>query len=85
MLCFVALQCQNKVAVLLKGRVLVGHGLKNDLDVLMLSHPRHMIRDTACYRPLMRVREGGSEGGRDCRVNDSPFVCMNVQWDVFDA
>jgi len=29
--------------------------LRNDLDVLMLSHPRTHIRDTACYRPYMRV------------------------------
>lgn len=40
---------------MLKDKILVGHALKNDLDVLMLSHPRTMIRDTARYRPYMRV------------------------------
>ena len=49
------LQCQTAVSNLLKDKVLVGHALKNDLDVLMLSHPRAMIRDTATYRPYMRV------------------------------
>ena len=44
------------MANILKDKVLVGHALKNDLDVLMLSHPRTMIRDTARYRPYMRVR-----------------------------
>lgn len=47
------------MAELLKGRILVGHALKNDLDVLMLSHPRQMIRDTAKYRPYMRVSDVG--------------------------
>jgi RNA exonuclease 4 len=52
---FRSLQCQTKVADLIKDKVLVGHALTNDLDVLMLSHPRTMIRDTAKYRPYMRV------------------------------
>jgi RNA exonuclease 4 len=47
-------ECQTEVAKILKGKMLVGHALKNDLDVLMLSHPRTMIRDTARYKPLMR-------------------------------
>jgi RNA exonuclease 4 len=45
----------SDVAKLLNGKVLVGHALHNDLDVLMLSHPRSKIRDTATYKPLMRV------------------------------
>jgi RNA exonuclease 4 len=49
------MQCLAAVARLIKDKILVGHALKNDLDVLMLSHPRKMIRDTATYRPLMRV------------------------------
>ena len=43
--------CQEEVAALLKGKILVGHALKNDMAVLMLNHPRADIRDTACYRP----------------------------------
>ena len=45
-------------APLLVVQVLVGHALSNDLKVLMLSHPRAMIRDTATFRPLMRYRNG---------------------------
>jgi hypothetical protein len=44
-----------QVATLIKGKILVGHAIHNDLDVLMLSHHRTMIRDTACYAPYMRV------------------------------
>jgi RNA exonuclease 4 len=44
------------VAELLQNRILVGHGLKNDLHVLQLHHPWYDIRDTAKYEPLMQVR-----------------------------
>lgn len=40
----------------LKGKILVGHGLKNDLGVLGITHPWYMIRDTAKYQPYMKVR-----------------------------
>jgi RNA exonuclease 4 len=40
---------QKDVASLLKGKILVGHSLKNDLAVLLLTHPRHAIRDTSKY------------------------------------
>ena len=39
---------------MLKGRLLVGHGLANDLKVFHLTHPWHMIRDSATYQPLLR-------------------------------
>lgn len=35
------------MAKLAEGRVLVGHSLSKDLKVLLLSHPRRDIRDTA--------------------------------------
>lgn len=47
-------ECQRDVSKLLKDKVLVGHALRNDTAVLMLSHPRSLIRDTAHYHPLMR-------------------------------
>ncbi len=40
-------EAQRRVAALLKGRVLVGHALNNDLAVLLLDHPRKDVRDTA--------------------------------------
>ena len=45
---------QGEVARLLDGRILVGHALSNDLKALMLTHPKHMMRDTALYAPLRR-------------------------------
>ncbi|XP_022193355.2 RNA exonuclease 4 isoform X2 [Nilaparvata lugens] len=40
---------QSEVATILKDRILVGHSLKNDLDVLMLKHPYRLIRDTSRF------------------------------------
>jgi RNA exonuclease 4 len=47
-------EIQRKMADILRGRILVGHALKNDLRALLLDHPRRATRDTATYRPLTR-------------------------------
>ncbi|KAN0060892.1 3'-5' exonuclease [Thecaphora frezii] len=46
---------QQEVANLIKGKVLVGHAIHNDLKALMLSHPRALIRDTAAYTGLQEI------------------------------
>ena len=48
-------ECRQQVATILKGKVLVGHALQNDLHALFLQHPKDDIRDTAKYRPFQRV------------------------------
>ncbi|GAA6038582.1 hypothetical protein JCM8097_009430 [Rhodosporidiobolus ruineniae] len=45
-------EVQKEVSDLIKDRILVGHALSNDTTVLLLSHPRHMTRDTSKYAPL---------------------------------
>ncbi|KAK3721074.1 3'-5' exonuclease [Vermiconidia calcicola] len=51
-------EVQKDVANLLDGRILVGHALRNDLQVLMLSHPRRDMRDTSRH-PKWRLENGG--------------------------
>jgi RNA exonuclease 4 len=51
-------EVQKDVAKLLEGRVLVGHALKNDLQVLGFGHPRRDMRDTSRY-PKFRELSGG--------------------------
>jgi RNA exonuclease 4 len=48
--------CRQEVKNLLRDRVLVGHGLKNDLAALSLRHPWQQTRDTAKYEPFMKIR-----------------------------
>ena len=50
---------QERCAKIIKDRVLVGHDLRHDLDALLLSHPRSMIRDTALHVPYRRKYSKG--------------------------
>lgn len=43
---------KKEVAAMLKGRILVGHALRNDLKVLFLEHPKKKIRDTQKFKPF---------------------------------
>ena len=49
---------QKDVAGLLDGKILVGHAIRNDLDAMLLGHPRRDIRDTSRY-PGYRQLAGG--------------------------
>ena len=51
-------QVQNEVAELLKGRIIVGHDIKHDLQVLMLDHPSKLIRDTAKFSGFRKYGHG---------------------------
>lgn len=48
--------CRTKVRELIRGKILIGHALKNDLHSLGISHPWHMTRDTGKYEPFMKDR-----------------------------
>ena len=43
---------REEVVEMVKGRILVGHSIKNDLDILMLKHQAQCIRDVASYKPF---------------------------------
>ncbi|XP_076245748.1 RNA exonuclease 4 isoform X2 [Calliopsis andreniformis] len=51
---------QKEVAEILKGRILVGHALKHDLDVLFLSHPRKHLRDTSRFKTFRQLSRGNT-------------------------
>ena len=51
-------EVQEDVAALTQGKVLVGHAIRNDLDALMLGHPKRDIRDTSRYAGF-RALAGG--------------------------
>ena len=61
-------EANASVASLVKDKVLVGHGLENDLKALMLSHPMRDTRDSALYPPLLgnwKARFGGARKLKD--------------------
>lgn len=47
-------QCQSIVKKLLRGKILIGHALKNDLNALGIQHSWQNCRDTAKYEPFMK-------------------------------
>lgn len=51
-------EAQVAVGELIKGRILIGHALKNDLRALKISHPRRDVRDTADFFKKVRRRRG---------------------------
>jgi len=48
-------ECRSLVLDTLQEKIVVGHALKNDFDVLRIHHEWHMIRDTARYEPFMKA------------------------------
>jgi len=51
---------QADMTKILQDRVLVGHAIRNDLDALLLSHPKRDIRDTARHAPYRKLAGGSS-------------------------
>lgn len=51
-------EVQAQVAQILRGRIIVGHDVKHDFDVLMLDHPRKDIRDTAKFSGFKKYANG---------------------------
>jgi RNA exonuclease 4 len=51
-------EVQRDVATLLRDRILVGHALKGDLQVLLLTHAQRDVRDTSRY-PKFRIESKG--------------------------
>lgn len=76
-------ECRKQVAELLKDKVLVGHALKNDLQALLLNHPKENMRDTAKYRPFQRAsgRNGGKWRPRKLRDLVKEHLGISIQVD----
>lgn len=83
---------QKKVAELIKGRILVGHALHNDLKVLLLTHPKKDLRDTSEYQPFLNegrrkaLRHLAAEvlgveiqNGEHCPVDDARAAMLLYQ------
>lgn len=51
-------EVQTQVADLMRGRILVGHDIRHDLQALMLEHPTKLIRDTARFSGFRKYGHG---------------------------
>lgn len=79
-------ECRNQVLHMLHGKVLVGHGLQNDLRVLCIhSHPVQLIRDTSTYWRFMRRRADGSLAARSLKVLSLQFLGQSIQEGEHDS
>ena len=78
--------CRKKVIELCAGRVLVGHAIGNDMKVLRLQHPWHMIRDTSQYVTFMRRNdETGTFQSRRLRDLVRQFLGASIQTHEHDS
>lgn len=48
-------QAREEILSILEGKVVVGHSVYNDFEVLDTLHPGHMVRDTCATRLLSRL------------------------------
>lgn len=71
------MQCRDMVRRILKGKILVGHGLGNDLSALCITHPQNAIRDTAQYPLFMTATLVSpimiNRGSNECTSPLSPY------------
>lgn len=51
-------EVQADVAAILKDRIIVGHAIRNDLEAMMLGHPKKDIRDTAKFSGFRKYSAG---------------------------
>lgn len=50
---------RREVADILRGRIVVGHAIHNDLKILLLDHPKKKVRDTQKYDPFKKIAKSG--------------------------
>lgn len=72
-------QVKEKLTAILKGRVLVGHALTNDLGVLGIKHPAVDIRDTSKFLPFMRILPNGRAKAQALRHLAKEHLDMSIQ------
>ncbi|XP_075247416.1 uncharacterized protein LOC142340612 isoform X2 [Convolutriloba macropyga] len=76
---------QKEVAQLLKGRVVVGHALRNDFKVLFLQHPKTDTRDTTLYPPFRKLGTPGSRRPPALRALAEKLLGIQIQTGEHDS
>ncbi|XP_072312554.1 RNA exonuclease 4-like [Eucyclogobius newberryi] len=77
---------RKEVAEILRGRIVVGHAIHNDLKILLLDHPKKKIRDTQKYEPFKKMGKSGRPALRVlCREVLNVIVQQGEHSSVQDA
>ena len=71
-------EVSRKVREILSGKILVGHGLKNDLGVLNISHPWQDVRDTTKFEAYMK-HDGGMRLPRKLKELAKEKIGVSIQ------
>ncbi|XP_022685730.1 RNA exonuclease 4-like isoform X2 [Varroa jacobsoni] len=67
---------QKEVSDLLKERIIVGHDLRHDFEVMFLSHPNRMTRDTSLFRPFREMFGGRTPSLKNLALK---ILDLNIQ------
>ncbi|KAI5961402.1 REX4 [Candida pseudojiufengensis] len=68
-------EAQDKTLDIIKGRILIGHALENDLDKLFIKHPNNMIRDTSNFH----IFKQGGRSNPSLKKLSSEFMGIDIQ------
>ncbi|ANB15966.1 Rex4p [Sugiyamaella lignohabitans] len=69
-------EVQNQASKILENRILVGHSVRHDLEVMGISHPRNDIRDTSSYSLFREVSKGRTPS---LKTLSRHFIGLNIQ------
>jgi RNA exonuclease 4 len=69
---------RQRVAQLVRGKILVGHAIHNDLRVLNITHPPALIRDTAFFSGLRRALAAESDAYNCSHCPSLKSLCQHV-------
>lgn len=75
-------QVQDLVAPLLKGKLVIGHSLRNDFKALMLSTSMNLRRDTSHYAPFRKLADGKSPS---LKLLAAQVLGVQIQENVHDS
>lgn len=72
-------QAREEILGILEGKVVVGHSIYNDFEVLDMIHPCHMVRDTSTTRLLSRLAGFPRERCTSLKILSSKLLNKKIQ------
>ena len=70
---------QKEVSDIIRNKIVVGHGLINDMKALLLSHSRKHTRDTAMYHLFTFKGQGGKTRAKKLKLLVQQYLGIDIQ------